>query len=114
MIDGVVHWSDDIPGFAFRRFGREAARFAFCRALGETLTSSSDALITRAHSERQRRNRAFAAEFLAPADGLMKMVAARPAVDLSDIDEIAERFGVSPFVVKHQIENHNLARVWQI
>ena len=115
MIDGVVLWNDDLPGFAFRRSGHESGqRFAFCRALGETLTSPSDALITRAHSERQQRNRAFAAEFLAPADGLMKMVAARPAVDLSDIDEIAERFGVSPFVVKHQIENHNLARVWQI
>lgn len=114
MIDGVVLWNDDLPGFAFRRSGHESGqRFAFCRALGETLTSSSDTLITRAHSERQQRNRAFAAEFLAPSDGLMKMVAARPAVDLSDVDEIAERFGVSPFVVKHQIENHNLARVWQ-
>ena len=115
MIDGVVHWNDDLPGFAFRRSGHESGqRFAFCRALGETLTSSSDTLITRAHSERQQRNRAFAAEFLAPSDGLMKMVATRPAVDASDIDEIAERFGVSSLVVKHQIENHNLAQVWQI
>lgn len=114
MIDGVVHWNDGFPGFAFRRSGREAMRFDFCRALGETLTSHLDTLITRTHSERQQRNRAFAAEFLAPSDGLMKMVATRPAVDLSDIDEMAECFGVSPFVVKHQIENHSLARVWQV
>ena len=115
MIDGVIHWNDGLPGFAFGGSGHEAGqRFAFCRALGETLTSPSDTLITRAHSARQQRNRAFAAEFLAPSDGLMKMAATRPAVDLSDIDEMAERFGVSPFVVKHQIENHNLARVWQV
>ena len=115
MIDGVIHWNDDIPAFAFGGSGHEAGqRFAFCRALGETLTSPSDTLITRARSERQQRNRAFAAEFLAPSDGLMKMVATRPVVEASDIDEMAERFGVSPFVVEHQIENHNLAKVWQI
>ena len=115
MIDGVVHWNDGLPAFAFGGSGHESGqRFAFCRALGETLTSPSDTLITKAYSERQQRNRAFAAEFLAPSDGPTKMVATRPAVELSDIDEMAERFDVSPLVVNHQIENHNLARVWQV
>ena len=96
LIDGVVTRDDDErPAFAFRRLGEDSRRFHFCRSLAEVLTSpDSDSLITRARSERQQRNRAFAAEFLAPSSGLERMVS-RPVVDGSDIDEMATEFGVS-------------------
>ena len=42
---------------------RRCRRFQFCRALAEALTTDADALITKARTERQQRNRAFAAEF---------------------------------------------------
>ena len=114
LIDGVVTRDDDkSPAFAFRdRSDDVAKRFHFCRALAEVLTpSASDTLITRATSERQQRNRAFAAEFLAPSHGLRSKVAHTTVVDIDDIEEMAVEFGVSPLVVSHQVQNHRIARV---
>ena len=51
-------------------------------------------LLTRAYSERQQRNRAFAAEFLAPSAGLRQRITRR-IVDGDEIDELAAAFGVS-------------------
>ena len=111
LIDGVITRNDDSPAFAFRQLGDDARRFHFCRALAEVFASPySDALITKAHSERQQRNRAFAAEFLAPSSGLNLRVSL-PTVGGDDIDELAEEFGVSSRVIEHQIENHRIARI---
>ena len=113
LIDGVITRDDEKPAFAFRQLGQHSRMFHFCRALAEVLASpNSDALITRAHSERQQRNRAFAAEFLAPSSGLRQRVML-PTVDSDDIDELAEEFGVSSQVIKHQISNHQIAQVWE-
>ncbi len=114
LVDGVITRDDDEnPAFAFRRFGDDRRRFHFCRALAEVVTSpASDALLTKAQTERQQRNRAFAAEFLAPSSGLRKRVS-RPLVDEDDIDELAAEFGVSSRVIEHQIPNHHIARVWR-
>ena len=114
LIDGVITRNDDLhPAFAFRRFGEDSRRFHFCRGLAEVLASpGTDTLLTRAHSERQQRNRAFAAEFLAPSSGLRWRVS-RPVVDGDDIDELAAEFGVSSRVIEHQIRNHRIAEVWQ-
>ena len=49
-------------------------RFVFCRALAEAMTTRGDSLITKANTERQQRNRAFAAEFLAPSASLQKRI----------------------------------------
>ena len=87
-------------------------RFHFCRALAEVLTPpGTDRLLTRAHSERQQRNRAFAAEFLAPSHALKKRVSL-PVVDAEDIDELAVEFGVSSLLIVHQVVNHRIARVF--
>ena len=113
LIDGVVTRDDDkIPAFAFRKRGDDdATRFHFSRALAEVLTPSiSDTLITRATSERQQRNRAFAAEFLAPSGGLRDIVP-NTVVDVDDIEEMAAEFGVSSLVIFHQVQNHRIARV---
>ena len=114
LIDGVITRNDDqIPAFAFRRIGKDGRRFHFCRALIEVLASpGADALITRAYSERQQRNRAFATEFLAPSSGLRERIS-RPVVGSEDIDELALEFGVSSRVIEHQIANHRIARIWQ-
>lgn len=112
LVDGVITRSEDeSPAFAFRRFRDSAMRFHLCRALAEVLASPGpDMLITRAHTERQQRNRAFAAEFLAPSAGLRSRVS-RPVVDDEDIDELALEFGVSSRMIEHQIANHRIARV---
>lgn len=114
LVDGVITWNDDhFPAFGFRGFsGGEGRRFLFCRALGEVFASPrTDMLITKAHSERQQRNRAFAAEFLAPSSSLRQEVS-RPALDGDDIDQLAATFGVSSLVIAHQIRNHGIAEVW--
>jgi hypothetical protein len=98
------------PVFALPRRREEATRFALCRALFEYLTTRAGEplLVTGARSERQKRNRAFAAEFLVPAD-LLREALPNQTVGDEEIDDLAATFGVSPSVVRHQIENHRLA-----
>jgi hypothetical protein len=98
------------PGFAVSERREEAVRFAFCRALFEYLTipAGQPLIVTRARSERQKRNRAFAAEFLVPAE-LLREALPGPVVGDEDLDALAASFGVSPSVIRHQIENHGLA-----
>jgi Zn-dependent peptidase ImmA (M78 family) len=56
-------------------------------------------------------NRAFAAEFLAP-HGMLKGDLSGAMIGEDEIDDVALDYGVSTFVVRHQIENHRLARVF--
>lgn len=112
LVDAVVAQDDAGPAFVFRRLGEDARRFHFCRALAEVLMSpGSDALLTKAHSERQKRNRAFAAEFLAPSQGLKQRVR-RHVVDSDDMNEMAAEFGVSSLLIEHQLRNHRIADIW--
>jgi hypothetical protein len=102
--------SYESPGFTVPEHRRkEAVRFAFCRALFEYLIVSEGEplLVTRAHSDKQKRNRAFAAEFLVPADLLREALPQR-AIEDEEMDELAATFGVSPSIIRHQIENHRL------
>lgn len=112
LVDGVVVRDDEnYPAFALRTFGENGRKFLFCRALAQVLVSpDSHALLTRARSEQQQRNRAFAAEFLAPSAALRNKVSVA-SVDGEDMDELAREFGVSPFVIAHQIENHDIAAI---
>lgn len=112
LVDGIItRTADGSPAFALRGLRGDSQRFLFCRALAEVLLSpDSDTLLTKTYSERQQCNRAFAAEFLAPASGLRHRIS-RPVVDADDIDELAAEFGVSPYVIWHQIKNHRIAYV---
>ena len=111
-MNGVVTSDDNgDPAFAIRRGYESARRFQFCRGLAEVLVSpNSDALLTQARSDRQQRSRAFAAEFLAPSAALGSRVP-RSTLDEDGIDELAAEFGVSPMVIAHQVQNHNIARI---
>lgn len=113
LVDGVVTSDEDgVPGFALRAHREEARRFHFCRGLSEVLVApGADALLTRAGSDRQALGRAFAAEFLAPSEGLRSKAPQRPVLDEDDVGELAAEFGVSAFVVKHQLENHRIAMI---
>ena len=64
-------------------------------------------LVTEAHTREQRASRAFAAEFLAPAAGLSQHLGGR--VSSREIDELANHYGISAWVIGHQIQNHRLA-----
>ncbi len=78
--------------------------FAVARGTWALLTNAGPAtLITTAHSYRQQVSRAFAAELLAPAEGIKAITGGRrqhiwPAT-------IADHFGVNEIVITHQLEN---------
>ena len=112
LVDGLVSLNEDeSASFAFRPTGEQGRRFSFCRAIAEVVASPhTRSLITKSHSERQQRNRAFAAEFLAPSMGLREKIR-RSVVYGEEVEELAEEFGVSSFVIGHQLENHGIAQL---
>jgi hypothetical protein len=82
----------------------EAQRFTLARALWHmTVRRDPLFLVTAAYTEQQRIERAFAAELLAPAEGINRMLAAR--ADDEDLTGIAAEFRVSPMVIYHQVTN---------
>lgn len=98
------------PGFLVASRGRpETSKFAFCRAVFEYLAyHTSSGLVSRAPSERQKRSRAFAAEFLLPEHMLRSRIKSS-TVDEETVADLGEEFGVSTLVVQHQMENHKVA-----
>jgi IrrE N-terminal-like domain len=110
--DAVVDVNDEgSPGFVITHKRDDALKFAFCRGLFEFLFTNlpEPLLVTKTRSERQKRNRAFASEFLLPADALRERIITE-YVGEEVIDEIAAEFGVSAYVVVHQLENHRIAK----
>lgn len=103
----------DSPVFVFHPAKPDdSLKFAYCRSLYNYLFTdqSSLSLVTGSHLESQKGSRAFAAEFLVPASSLRKLVNSE-VVGQEEIDEIAAEFKVSSMVIKHQIENHEIAKV---
>ena len=94
-----------------------ATRFLRARALGDYLDrlEPSAAILTSLATDRQAQNRAFAAEFLAPAEALRTALDSGldsgNAVEPERVDELAHEFGVAGEVIRRQIENHRIARI---
>lgn len=113
-LSGVV--SSTSPACALRpgrpRTGR---RFDQARAVGDYLmrTLPGPSLLTSMRTDRQSRTRSFAAELLAPAEGIRQRLgtATGRRIDEETIDALAAAFDVSSRVIEHQIENHDLGRV---
>jgi hypothetical protein len=102
------------PSMAFSRPDKETAvKFAFCRCLFEYLVSKDGhpRLLTQSTTVDQKRNRAFAAEFLAPSNSIRSIIARRVSIHDSEIENIASQLQVSYQVVRWQIINHDLAKV---
>jgi len=113
QVDGVIAVNErESPGFVIRSTNEAGRRFTLCRQIFEYLTSAdgSSGLVTKAGTERQKRNRAFAAELLLPSATLRKRLTSDLVSD-DEVDEIAGEYGVSSLLVSHQIENHGLARL---
>lgn len=100
------------PKFLIEKKRKDSRQFAFCRALFEHLTSPPDrfAVVSGLRTDRQQMNRAFAAEFLAP-HRMLRSDLSGTVIGEDEIEDLATDYGVSTFVVRHQIENHQLARV---
>lgn len=100
------------PGFVISHKREESLKFSFCRGLFEFLYANENEplLVTKTRSDRQKRNRAFASEFLLPAESLRHRVSTS-YVDEEEIEDLATDYGVSMWVVEHQLQNHHIAKV---
>jgi len=100
----------EVPGFAINSQSERRKKFALCRGLFEYLTTTNGEpmLVTKEHTDRQKRNRAFAAEFLAPSY-LLRDEISESYVDEDKVEALAEKYGVSSMLIAHQIENHDIA-----
>lgn len=112
-VDALIGYNQaESPGFVIAARSEEGKRFALCRGLFEYLAAEDlcPSMVSHSHSERQKRNRAFAAEFLVPADALRTVV---PSDSVSEefVEELASAYQVSSFTIRHQLENHEIARV---
>jgi len=110
-IDGLVVRDSDTQRAGFVLSGKldTSRRFAYARSLYEYLACDEEAaLVSKAITYRQRRNRAFAAELLAPAEALRERTTGNN-VSQDTVDRLASEFGVSQYVIEHQIENHKIA-----
>jgi hypothetical protein len=94
----------------FRGGHPQARRFEAARFLADALTAPKKDRwlpVTSLPTARQKLQRAFAAEFLAPAEGIREFIQG----DTSDeaLEEAAAHFGVSSLAIRHQVINHGLA-----
>jgi hypothetical protein len=90
-----------------RQQSDETNRFTLARALWRVLNESNVLfLVTAAHTDRQKKERAFAAELLAPAQGVAEYLGDDlDLVSAEDLEEVAQHFRVSTMVVEHQVQN---------
>jgi hypothetical protein len=81
-------------------------KFQLTATLGDFLLSNESEffLSTKASTDRQKRNRAFAAEFLAPIQGIRERWVNGKS-SRSNQEKIAEDFGVSLYIVQYQMQN---------
>jgi hypothetical protein len=91
--------------------GTTATRFGQARALGRALARPEQYqfVLSAARSQEEKVARAFAAELLAPADGIRRSLDELGSSDDNALETVARHFEVSPLLVRHQYENQ-LAR----
>lgn len=89
------------PGFAVNSARESQKKFAVCRGLFEYLTTANGApmLITKERTYRQKRNRAFAAELLAPSK-LLRGHIDQHVVDWEGVEDLSSAFGVSTRLIE--------------
>ena len=109
-IHGLV--GTETPACVTAPRGQIGARFLTARALGDYLGWSvqGPGLLCPLETDRQAQSRAFAAEFLAPAEALRLRIGG-DRVDAEQMQDLCDEFGVSDWAIRHQIENQNVARI---
>jgi len=108
-IQGLVAINDGRCGVVLgsRGSGAAASRFGQARALGRALTHPGQRqfILSAARGRDERVARAFAAELLAPAEGIRLTLDSIGQSDDSALEIVAQHFRVSPLVVRHQYDN---------
>jgi Zn-dependent peptidase ImmA (M78 family) len=113
QLDAVVKLSNKLgPQIATSKDRESSKTYLLARSICDYLCTNSDesALLTRVSSDRQKRNRAFAAEVLAPAEGIRQLLL-RSWTTRDEIAEIAAHFNASEWLIEHQVRNHRIAEI---
>lgn len=105
----VANWQD-VPFVVTRPARAGEQRFARARALHALIAADTPRLVTAAFDADQQASRAFAAELLAPAEDIRSRLTSR-FVDSDDLEALAGVYRVSPRLIRHQIENHQLGEI---
>ena len=105
--------ASDSPSCVMIRRPETGRRFLLARALGDYLGRDElrPTILGTLDTARQAQSRAFAAEFLAPAEWIRKQVGSTEIVDGQVVDEYADELGVSSWVVRYQIQNNGIADI---
>jgi Zn-dependent peptidase ImmA (M78 family) len=95
-----------------RRTGPTGQRFALARSYWHFIwEDGAYFLVTGAYTDRLKTERAFAAELLAPAEGIADRLGGDPRdATEEDLDEVAAHFGVQPMLIGHQVRNQIMPR----
>jgi DNA-binding MarR family transcriptional regulator len=102
LLRGHQSHGADYPVVVVKDEGPKSTAFLMSRAIGDYLVfGSREASIVDIYSDRQAVGRAFAAEFMAPAESVVAMVE-----EGTSLDTIAEHYGVIREVVRRQYENN--------
>jgi hypothetical protein len=102
-IRGFLGHGDDVPVVVVRQEGPRNTTFLASRAIGDYLVyGSREAPIMDIYSDRQAVGRAFAAEFMAPASGVIHMI----DEEGEPVSSVAAHYGVPREVILHQYENN--------
>ena len=107
----VTKTSDDLnPTFVHPD---KLSHFQAGRVLGDYIHSSGNTckLMTKLYTPEQKYSRAFAAELIAPAESLRNDLKGKYCVCDDDIVELSQKYQINDSVIRHQIENHNLAEI---
>jgi hypothetical protein len=92
--------------------GTTAMRFGRARALGRVLArpEHDQFVLSAARSQEEKVARAFAAELLAPAEGIRRILTELGSSDDSALEAVARHFEVSPLLARHQYDNQLTVR----
>jgi hypothetical protein len=108
-LHGVVTVTAERCGLVLdnRRLGATASRFGQARALGRALAHPEHQrfVLSAARGQDEQVARAFAAELLAPSDGIQAALEVLGKHDDAALEAIAAHFRVSPLLVQHQYDN---------
>lgn len=96
---------NDAPAVLVQEGGARGAAFVLARAVGDYLVfQSKKSCVANKYTDRQAVGRAFAAEFMAPADGVVSMI----DEEERSVTQVAAHYGVPLEVVEHQYLNNYL------
>src|SRR5205807_8552723 len=102
LLRGFQAHGDSNPVIVAKDEGPNSTAFLVTRAVGDYLVyGSREAPIANIYSDRQAVGRAFAAEFMAPAEGVIHMI----DQEKLPVAAVADHYGVIRDVIIHQYEN---------